>query len=202
MKRTFDVIAASIILIAAVIPAAVILFIVFIITRQCPLLTQSRTITLEKKRTKVYKIRTIRNSDKFRNVERSASNIYIKEEFREHVPWFCGMLRKTGIDELPQLINVLKGEMSLVGPRPLLESDLIVMEKTEPEYYYRRTEINLLPGITGYWQVFGDRVKGSKNLVELDVFYENEQSFYIDMEIIMKSILILATASHSDAIIS
>jgi len=202
MKRTFDILIALAILIAAVIPAAVIILIVFIITQQYPLIKQSRTITLEKRRIKVYKIRTIRSSDKFRKAEGFSRNIYFKEEYREYIPWFCCMLRKTGLDELPQLINVLKGEMSLVGPRPLLEGDLIVMEKIEPEYYYRRTEINLLPGLTGYWQVYGNRAKGSKNLVELDVFYENEQSFYLDMKIILKSILILITASHSDAIIS
>lgn len=91
--------------------------------------------------------------------------------------------------------------MSLVGSRPLLERDLLIMKKCEPDFYYKRTKIKSLPGITGYWQVYGDRSKGSQNLIELDENYEKQKSFRLDAKIILKSILIVLTASHSDSII-
>lgn len=91
--------------------------------------------------------------------------------------------------------------MSLIGPRPLLEKDLLLMKKTEPEFYFRRTKLLSMPGLTGCWQIYGNRTKGSENLIELDEYYENQKSFLFDAKIFLNSIFIVMTASHSGSII-
>ncbi len=201
IKRFIDIFLSLIILLAASPIIIIILLLVSLSTSQFPVIIQKRSITIEKRRIKVYKIRTIKSSQEFLKLEVASSNIFFKENFREYVPGFCALLRKNGMDEILQLINVIKGEMSIVGPRPLLESDLKIMQTMEPEFYLRRTDINSLPGITGYWQVFGDRKKGSQSLVELDEAYEKQKSFFFDAKIMLKSILIILTASHSDSIL-
>jgi len=95
-----------------------------------------------------------------------------------------GFLRRTSLDELPQLLSVLKGDMSLVGPRPALfnQDDLIVL-RTE------RGVDRLLPGITGWAQVNGRDELSILDKVALDVEYLNHQSFWFDMKILWMTFL-------------
>ena len=178
-----------------------ILFIVFLITGERPLIIQTRKVTLDKNEVKIFKIRTIKSSKQLSELERNSKNIFIKDGFEKFVPLFCRWLRKSGVDEIPQVINVLKGEMSFIGPRPFPVHDLQLLRKSDPEYYYRRTKINSKPGITGYWQVFGNRQFGTANLIECDEIYERRKSIICDLKIILRTILVLTMANHSDAII-
>ncbi len=92
-------------------------------------------------------------------------------------------IRKTSIDELPQLINVVKGEMSVVGPRPALFNQYELIQK--------RTELGihkLKPGITGYAQVMGRDEISDDEKVQYDKYYLDNQSFMLDMWIIFKTI--------------
>ena len=180
---------------------AVILLIVSIVTDDLPLLTQERKIYLKKRGIKIIKIRTIRNSKSFNELEKKSYKIFNKEEYEDYVPLFCRYLRKTGIDELPQLINVLKGEMSLVGPRPLNVQDLLIMKRDQPQHYERRSRICSEPGITGYWQVFGNRDEGVENLLEKDEYYEQNKSLSLDLKIMIKTLSVIIMAGHSDSIV-
>ncbi|WP_434092489.1 sugar transferase [Priestia megaterium] len=94
-------------------------------------------------------------------------------------------IRKTSIDELPQLINVLKGEMSLVGPRPPL--------KREVEVYtpYQKQRLLIQPGCTGLWQVSGRSNIGFEDMVELDLKYIIERNIFKDILIIIKTVLLV-----------
>jgi sugar transferase EpsL len=96
-------------------------------------------------------------------------------------------LRLTNLDELPQLWNVLKGEMSLVGPRPLPVEYASLFTK---EQNIRHT---VLPGITGWAQVSGKNDVAWKRKFELDVFYVNNLSFKLDVKILVKTMLLLFT---------
>ncbi|MHB9012657.1 MAG: sugar transferase, partial [Ignavibacteriaceae bacterium] len=116
MKRFLDVVISLLIIIICVPLIAVILLIVSVVTDDSPLLTQERKIHLTKRGIKIFKIRTIKNSKSFNELEKKSGKVFNKEEYEDYVPLFCRYLRKTGIDELPQVINVLRGEMSLVGP--------------------------------------------------------------------------------------
>ena len=200
-KRIIDFLLSVLVLITLLPFLVLILIYVSFVNRQFPIIAQKRKITLEKQSIKILKIRTIKLHNEINKFGRLPKTILSNNEMKDNVPMFCRWLRKSGLDETPQLLNVIKGEMSLVGPRPLLAADLLIMEKFEPEFYYRRTEINSLPGITGNWQVYGDRSKGLKNLIELDEEYEAQKTIMFDIKIIFRSIKIFFTATHSDAIV-
>ncbi|MCU5067234.1 sugar transferase [Bacillus pacificus] len=91
-------------------------------------------------------------------------------------------LRKTSLDELPQFINVLKGEMSLVGPRPVVQDEL-------KEYAERQDEfLSVKPGITGYWQVSGRSDVGYPERVDLELYYVYNQSIVFDFKILIMTV--------------
>ena len=96
-------------------------------------------------------------------------------------------LRKMCLDEIPQLINVLKGEMSLVGPRPPLAYEV----EEYPQWYYGR--FNTIPGMTGLWQVSGKNRLTFDEMVRLDIQYARECSFWLDTKIILKTPLAIIT---------
>nr|WP_155251509.1 sugar transferase [Bacillus thuringiensis] len=87
-------------------------------------------------------------------------------------------LRKTSLDELPQFLNVLKGDMSLVGPRPVVQEELIEYGKRKDEF------LSVKPGLTGYWQVSGRSDVGYPGRVELELHYIYNCSILFDMKII------------------
>ncbi|OHB59823.1 MAG: hypothetical protein A2173_01050 [Planctomycetes bacterium RBG_13_44_8b] len=94
---------------------------------------------------------------------------------------FGRILRKMCIDELPQLINVLQGEMSLIGPRPAMTYEV---EEYLPWHYKR---FNSLPGMTGLWQVSGKNRLSFNEMVRLDIRYHMQQSFWLDIKILLKT---------------
>ncbi|MGH1298723.1 sugar transferase [Bacillus pretiosus] len=94
-------------------------------------------------------------------------------------------IRKTSIDELPQLINVLKGEMSLVGPRPPLPRE--VKEYTN----YHKQRLIVTPGCTGLWQVSGRSHIGFEDMVKLDLYYIQNRKVLFDFKIILKTVGVL-----------
>lgn len=94
-------------------------------------------------------------------------------------------IRKTSIDELPQLINVLKGEMSLVGPRPSLPKEV---EKFEP---WMRKRLEVKPGLTCYWQVSGRNNIDFNDWMKLDIKYVHDRSIKIDIKLIFKTFFVL-----------
>ncbi|WP_373689099.1 sugar transferase [Clostridium sp. YIM B02551] len=94
-------------------------------------------------------------------------------------------IRKTSIDELPQLFNVLKGEMSLVGPRPSLPKEV---EKFEP---WMRERLNVKPGLTCYWQVMGRNSIDFVDWMKLDIKYVRERNFLLDVKLIFKTFFVL-----------
>lgn len=91
------------------------------------------------------------------------------------------ILRRTSLDELPQLINVLKGDMSMIGNRPYIPREKRDMGKHFSEIVKTR------PGITGYWQVSGRENASFKKRLELEKYYSNNQSFLLDIKIFFKT---------------
>jgi exopolysaccharide production protein ExoY len=95
---------------------------------------------------------------------------------------FGQMLRAAGLDELPQLINVLRGEMSFVGPRPCLPSEF---SRYLP---WQRERFHTLPGLTGLWQVSGKNRTTFNEMMDLDIQYVRRPSLWLDLKIIFKTI--------------
>ena len=94
-------------------------------------------------------------------------------------------IRKTSIDELPQLINVLKGEMSLVGPRPSLPSEV----KQFKPWMLKRLEVK--PGLTCYWQIMGRNNIDFEEWMKLDIKYVEKRSVLLDIKLIYKTFFVL-----------
>ena len=95
------------------------------------------------------------------------------------------LLRATGLDELPQVFNVLRGDMSLVGPRPCIPKEFECYSE------YAKQRCNALPGLTGLWQVSGKNRTTFSQMIELDLRYIKEQSLWLDITIMFKTIPVL-----------
>jgi lipopolysaccharide/colanic/teichoic acid biosynthesis glycosyltransferase len=91
-------------------------------------------------------------------------------------------LRKSALDELPQLLNIIKGEMSLVGPRPL-----VIEEDANVEGWHRR-RLELLPGMTGHWQILGPARVPLREMVAIDYLYVANWSLWTDVKILLRTI--------------
>ncbi|MBN8433053.1 sugar transferase [Priestia flexa] len=100
-------------------------------------------------------------------------------------------IRKTSIDELPQFINVIKGDMSLVGPRPPLEREV------EEYTAYQLQRLLVVPGCTGLWQVSGRSTIGFEEMVELDLFYIKKRNFLFDFKIILKTVFVFLGSKNA-----
>ena len=103
------------------------------------------------------------------------------------ITWIGKIIRKTSLDELPQLLNVLKGDMSLVGPRPCLPYEY----ENYDEWQKRRVQV--IPGCTGVWQVWGRSSVSFKESVVLDLYYINNMSPWFDFQIMLQTLPVILT---------
>ncbi|MBS3946063.1 MAG: sugar transferase [Melioribacter sp.] len=201
-KRFFDLF-ISITLLLISLPFQVLIYIIILSTlKENPIFIQRRGITLEKFNFSMLKFRTIKSSLLTSNNKHLSKNNILISEFSESINKFSKWLRKTGLDELPQLYNIIAGQMSLVGPRPLMQEELSYIKDEYPELYQKRSLMNCLPGLTGVWQIFGDRDYGVRNLIELDSFYENNKGIKLDIKILFYTFVIMTHAKNSGSILS
>lgn len=173
IKRTLDIL-LSFIGIIALSPIILIISILIVKKLGSPIFFVQARPGKDGKIFKMIKFRTMLNStDKYGN--------FLANELR-HTK-FGKLLRSTSLDELPELINVLKGDMSLVGPRPLLVEYLPLYNEQQA----RRHEVR--PGITGLAQVNGRNTISWEDKFSYDVWYVDHFNFYLDFKIILKTIL-------------
>ena len=197
-KRLLDIVLSAILFILSI-PFLIVFSIwIFIETGHFPVYSQKRGLVLEKNMFRLYKIRTLKGTNQ---KQLNSIDIFIKDGLEEFVTPLGRWLRKTGLDELPQLLNVLQGKMSIVGPRPFSLSDIERMKLTEPSYYERRGMIKSKPGITGLWQINGDRRKGTENLIELEEYYDKYKSITFDFKILLHTIPVVLFGNNSDVIL-
>jgi lipopolysaccharide/colanic/teichoic acid biosynthesis glycosyltransferase len=97
------------------------------------------------------------------------------------------VLRRWSLDELPQLWNVLRGEMSLVGPRPVIPYEV----ERYPDWYHARFAVK--PGLTGLWQVSGRNEKTYEEMVRLDIEYARRRTIWLDLKILVRTALVVLT---------
>jgi exopolysaccharide biosynthesis polyprenyl glycosylphosphotransferase len=187
-KRLIDVIGALLGLIILS-PILIIIGILIKLESKGPIIFAQKRVGLNGKEFKMYKFRSmvinaeeIKEKLKEKN-EMSGPMFKIKDDPR--ITKIGKVIRKTSIDEVPQLINVLKGDMSLVGPRPSLPNEV---KEFEP-WMLKRLEVK--PGLTCFWQVMGRNNIDFDNWMKLDIKYVNERSLWLDIKLIFKTFFVL-----------
>lgn len=191
-KRIFDII-IGILGIIILIPVSLIVKIANLLNKDyAPIFYTHERIGLNGKPFKLYKFRSmVPNADEI--LMEMLKNKEIAEEYNKNkklkddprITKIGKIIRKTSLDEIPQFINILKGNMSLVGNRPYLPR-----EKKDMGKYYDDI-IKTKPGLTGYWQVSGRSDVSFKNRLKLEQYYSNNYSIKLDIQIIFKTIKVV-----------
>lgn len=137
---------------------------------------------------KIYKFRTMySNSDEiFESFSDEQKEEYYKNfklDNDQRVTKVGDFLRRTSLDEIPQLINVLKGDLSLVGPRPIVEKEICKYGQ------YADKLFSVIPGITGYWQSHGRSDTSYDERIEMDMYYIDNRSILLDIKIMFKTVI-------------
>ncbi len=173
MKRLFDII-LSVFLMIVFLPVVVVVAVMIYLWDGRPIVFTQDRPGYKGRIFKIYKFRTMTN-------ETDKDNNLLADEIR--LKGVGKFIRSTSLDELPQLFNVLKGDMSFVGPRPLLV-EYLEFYSTEQK---RRHDVK--PGITGWAQVNGRNAISWKKKFEYDVWYVEHQSFWLDIKILWLTFL-------------
>lgn len=173
VKRSLDLI-LTLIAIILLCPLCLIISLAIKIDSKGPIIFKQDRVGKDGKIFKMYKFRSM-----FSDVESYAVNPMSRDDPR--ISRVGRFLRKMSLDELPQLFNVMKGEMSLVGPRP--EMPFIVATYNE----IHRERLKMLPGITGLWQLSGDRKKAIHENMDYDIYYSRNISFFLDVAILIET---------------
>jgi undecaprenyl-phosphate galactose phosphotransferase len=196
MKRSFDI-AISAFALIFLSPLMLIITFLIKISSPGPIFFIQKRIGKQGKEFKFYKFRSMvvmEGEDNFRKKEMIN---FMKDENNElkkkiingdRVTWIGKIIRRTSMDELPQLLNVLLGDMSLVGPRPCLPY--------EYEFYdhWQKRRVNVVPGCTGVWQVWGRSSVSFKESVVLDLYYINNMSPWFDLQLMFQTIPAILSA--------
>ena len=175
IKRLFDIVLSGL----ALIVLSPLLIVVSILVKKklgSPILFKQERPGKDEKIFKLYKFRTMTD-------ERDENGELLSDEIR--LTEFGQFLRSTSIDELPELINILKGDMSIVGPRPLL---VRYLDRYNEEQHHRH---DVRPGLTGYAQAHGRNAISWEDKFAMDVWYAKNISFKTDLQIILDTIKIV-----------
>jgi exopolysaccharide production protein ExoY len=190
IKRIFDIVFSSLVLFLT-------FPLLFFITLTVRLTSKGKAIYSQErigrggKKFRCYKFRTMYANADFRLKELLKNDLVKKKEWQKNfklkkdprVTPFGRFLRKSSLDELPQFWNVLKGDLSVVGPRP------VVHEEIAKHYGVKAAKIlSIRPGITGIWQVSGRNDVCYKTRVKLDEKYVDDHSFLLDLKLVFKTI--------------
>ncbi len=201
IKRLIDIFLSTILIIVSVPILFLFSIIIFIEQKQFPFFFQERGITLSRFRFKIFKLKTLKPTTTENLNHNNVEEIFLKPALKGEVTKFAGWLRKTGLDELPQIFNIFLGQMSFIGPRPLMLKDLEIMKKEYPENYKERELMNSKPGLSGMWQIFGNRDHGVENLIGMDYLYDKYKNISLDFKLIMSTIPLVLFSNISDAIL-
>lgn len=191
MKRIFDIL-FSIFALLLTLPLFAVLAICIYISSPGPVFFSQQRLGRGGRLFFCYKFRTMYPDAAEKLQQLLATHPHLRQEWEKHfklkqdprITRIGAFLRKTSLDELPQLWNILKGDLSFVGPRP------VVPEEAEKFFKDKATKIlSVRPGLTGLWQVSGrSDVHSYQTRISLDEFYVDHQSFWWDLQLIYKTI--------------
>jgi lipopolysaccharide/colanic/teichoic acid biosynthesis glycosyltransferase len=190
VKRLFDIIISSI----ALVFVALISIIIFLIdcfgNNKGPVFFKQKRIGKNHKVFYIYKYRSmVINADEKLQANKKLHDLYVKNNYKlpperdPRITRFGKFLRKSSLDELPQFLNIFKGEMSLIGPRPVVEEEL--------KEYGEQTDkfLSVTPGAMGYWQASGRSTIPYPRRCDYELYYVDNASLIFDLKILCKSII-------------
>ncbi|HEY0021068.1 MAG TPA: sugar transferase [Longimicrobium sp.] len=191
VKRMVDVLGSTVLLLLAA-PLLALIALAIRLDSPGPVFFRQTRVGLGGRRFTIWKFRSMAIDAERRLAELEHLNLYgrvgpFKLANDPRITRVGGWLRRTSMDELPQLFNVLKGDMSLVGPRPLPPSDL---DRMEPGHYFDR--LSVVPGLTGPWQVNGrNRVTDFEKILKMERDYIAHWSLLVDLKILFRTVAVV-----------
>ena len=199
-KRLFDILFSLSVLILFA-PVYLLLAFLIALSSSGPIFYVQERVGKNRKRFYCLKFRTmVENADDIL-LEIMENSPHLRQEFEDNfklkqdprITWIGRFLRMTSLDQFPQFWNVLKGDMSVVGPRPLVEEEL-------PRYGRHINKIlTIRPGITGLWQVSGRNDIPYPRRVQIDLYYANDKNLWMDMWILFKTIGVVIFPKNNGA---
>ena len=188
-KRLFDL-AVSIISVIVLLPVFLLIALIIKIDSKGPVLYKHKRIGKNGKDIYLYKFRSMYIDSKERLEEmlldpkiKKEWNANFKLENDPRITKVGNILRKTSLDELPQLLNIIKGDMSLVGPRPVIEDEIKKYKNNKNKF------LSVTPGLTGWWACNGRSCTSYKERMELELYYVDNCSFLLDIKCLFKTVL-------------
>ena len=175
LKRAVDIMVSLCALIVLT-PILIVISVLIKIESRGPIIFKQNRVGINSKEFTIYKFRSM----KVGSPEVASNSL---NDYRSHITLVGKFIRKTSLDELPQIINVIKGDMSLVGPRPVISSEVKLLD------YRRKLGIDkMLPGITGWAQINGRDNMTLERKIYLESEYKNNRSFLFDIKILFMTV--------------
>jgi lipopolysaccharide/colanic/teichoic acid biosynthesis glycosyltransferase len=186
IKRLFDIL-FSVLGLIILSPLFLLIMLVIKLDSKGPCFFVHKRVGKKGKTIGVYKFRTmVDNAEEMLKHLTAEQEKEFKENFKMEndfrITKVGNILRKTSLDELPQLLNILKGDMSFIGPRPVIEMELEKYDK------YQNKFLSVTPGLTGYWQANGRSDTTYEERVNMDMYYIDHMNIFLDIKIIFQTI--------------
>lgn len=186
-KRIFDVVSSTLLLIILS-PLFLILIVLVKLDSKGPVFFGHKRIGYKGETISVYKFRSmVQNAEEvlrnFTPEQKAEFEKNFKLDDDPRVTKIGAFLRKTSLDELPQLINIIKGDMSVVGPRPIVQKEVVKYGK------YADKLFSVKPGLTGFWQANGRSDTTYDERVQMDMYYIDNRSTLLDIKILFKTVI-------------
>lgn len=187
VKRTFDILISGLSLIILS-PIFLLIALLIKIDSKGKVFYKHKRIGKNGETIYLYKFRSMYSDSKER-LEELLKDPKIRKEWEENykldndprITKIGNILRKTSLDELPQLLNILNGDMSIVGPRPVIEDEL------EKYGFYKQKFLSVTPGLTGWWACNGRSCTSYEDRMKLELYYVNNRSILLDIKCIIKT---------------
>ena len=193
LKRLMDIVLSVICLVVAS-PIMGVIALAILLDDGDPVIFSQKRLTQNGSIFKIYKFRTMTKEASFGNGKRPKSVV----EGDDRITKVGAFLRKHRLDELPQLFNILKGDMSFVGPRPEMIENVVSYTKDLPSFNYR---YKVKAGLTGYAQIEGKYNTTPQDKLMLDMMYIQNYSFFMDLKILMRTLMVFFRKDSAAAFI-
>lgn len=189
IKRLFDF-TSSVLMLVILLPVFLLIAIIVKAEDGGNVFYKHQRVGINGKKIGIYKFRSMKlNADKLEDMLTSEQLEEYQREFKidndPRITKIGDFLRRSSLDELPQLINIIKGELSVIGPRPVIEQELSMYESADREKF-----LSVKPGLTGYWQAYArnNATYESGERQKMELYYVDNASIWLDIKILFRTV--------------